>query len=126
MTQARFFRIVLTLGLLFTGLPYQSADAETRLISLHQSPGETSKINIPKGSSVKVSNDFDSPVYNLKIVKISTGIKMMQIDEFQSRQAFDLEFVREGTYAICFSLQPDSESVQNTCHQVNVEAHLKA
>ncbi len=114
------------MGLLLVGLSYQSADAKARLISLHQSPEESSQINIPKGSAVKVSNDFDTPVYNLKIVKVSTGIKMMQIDEFQSGQAFDLEFVREGAYAICYSLHPESESTQNTCHQVNVEAHLKA
>lgn len=126
MAQTRFFRIVLVLGLLLGGLSYQSADAKTRLISLHQSPEETSQINISKGQEVKVTNDFETTLYNLKIVKVSTGIKMMQIDEFQSGQAFDLEFVREGTYVICYSLQTESESVKNTCHQVNVEAHLKA
>jgi hypothetical protein len=126
MKETGFFRIVLVLGLVVVGLSYQSADAKARLISLHQSPEGTSQIKISRGQAVKVTNDFETPLYNLKIVKVSTGIKMMQIDEFQSGQAFDLEFVREGNYAICYSLQPESEPMKNTCHQVSVEAHLKA
>ncbi len=126
MTQTGFFRIALVMGFLLIGLSYQSADAKARLISLHQSPEEISQINISKGQAVKVSNDFKTTLYHLKIVKVSTGIKMMQIEEFQSGQAFDLEFVREGIYAICYSLLPKSESTKNTCHQVVVEARLKA
>lgn len=126
MINTRFLRIVLFLGLLIIGLSYQSANAKTRLISLHQSPEGTSQIKISKGSAIKVTNDFDTPLYGLKIVKVSTGIKMMQIDEFQSGQAFDLEFVREGAYAICYSLHPESESAKNSCFQVKVEAKLKA
>ena len=126
MKNTGFFRVALVLGLLLGGLSYQSADAKARLISLHQSPEETSRINISKGSAVKIANDFATPLYNLKIVKVSTGIKMMQIDEFQSGQAFDLEFAREGVYVICYSSHPESESRKETCLQVNVKAHLKA
>lgn len=118
--------MVLVIGFLSVGLSYQSAFAKAILISLHQSPEETSQINISKGSAVKISNDFEAPLFNLKIVKVSTGVRMMQIDEFQSGQAFDLEFVREGTYAICYSLLSDLESKKNSCFQIKVEARLKA
>jgi len=126
MKNTGFFRIALVLGLLLGGLSYQSADAKARLISLHQSPEETSRIKISKGSAVKIANDFATPLYHLKIVIVSTGIKMMQVDEFQSGQAFDLEFAREGVYVICYSLQPESESRKETWLPVNVYAHLKA
>ena len=126
MTQTGFFRIVFVAGLLFLGLSHQSADAKARRISLNQSPEETSRIIISKGAAVKITNDFATPLYNLKIVKVSTGMKMMQVDEFQSGQAFDLEFAREGVYVICYSSQPESESVKEACFQVMVEAHLKA
>ncbi len=126
MGKTKIFRIALVLGLLLGGLSYQSADAKARLISLHQFPEETSQVNISKGSAVKISNDFVTPLYNLKIVKVSTGIKMLQVDEFQSGQAFDLKFTREGIYNICYSSLPESEIVKEACFQVNVVAHLKA
>ena len=126
MSETKLFRIALVLGLLLGGLSYQSADAKARLISLHQFPEETSQINISKGSAVKITNDFVTPLFNLKIVKVSTGIKMLQVDEFQSGQAFDLEFTREGIYNICYSSLPESEFVKEACFQVNVVAHLKA
>jgi hypothetical protein len=126
MIRTGFFRIVFVLGFLIVGLSYQSADAKAKLISLHQYPEETTQIKISKGSAVKISNDFATSLYHLKIVKVSTGIRMMQIEEFQSGQAFDLEFAREGVYVICYSSQPESESKKETCLQVNVDAHLKA
>jgi hypothetical protein len=130
MTRTGFFRIVLVLGLLLVGVSTQSADAKAKLISLHQFPEETSRINISRGSAVKISNDFAAPLYNLNIIKVSTGIRMLKVDEFQSGQAFDLEFAREGIYNICYSRHPESESTsksrKKTCFQVNVEAHLKA
>jgi hypothetical protein len=126
MSETGLFRIALVLGLLLGGLSYQSADAKARLISLHQFPEETSQINISKGSTVKITNDFVTPLFNLKIVKVSTGINMLQVDEFQSGQAFDLEFTREGIYNLCYSSLPESKSVKEACFQVNVVAHLKA
>jgi hypothetical protein len=126
MTQTRFLQIGLVFGLLLLGLTTKSADAETRLISLHQSDGAISQINIFKGSEINITNDFETTLYNVKIVMVSTGKKMMQVNEFQSRQNFGLEFVREGHYAICYSLHPESESSENACFQVNVEAPLKA
>jgi len=126
MTQTRFFRIVLVLGLLLLGLSFQTADAKPRLISLHQPIEEAPKINISEGSAVKVTNDFKTPLYNLRIVKVSTGKNMLRVDEFQPGQAFDLKFVRKGNYVICYSLYPESESEKNACFQVNVEADFKA
>jgi len=126
MTQTRFFRIVLVLGLLLAGLSFQSADAKGRLISLHQPTAKASQINILEGSAVKVTNDFKTPLYNLRIVKVSTGKNMLRVDEFQPGQAFDLEFIRKGNYVICYSLHPESEPEKNTCFQVNVAADFKA
>lgn len=126
MTQTGFFRIVLVLGLLMVGLSFQSADAKPILISLHQPTEEASQINISEGSAIKVTNDFKTPLYKLRIVKVSTGKNMLRVDEFQPGQAFDLKFVREGNYAICYSLHPESESEKNACFQVNVEADFKA
>ncbi len=69
MTQTGFFRIVLVLGLLMVGLSFQSADAKPILISLHQPTEEASQINISEGSAIKVTNDFKTPLYKLRIVK---------------------------------------------------------
>ena len=126
MTKTRFFRIVLVLGFLLVGLSFQPADAKPRLISLHQPTEEASKINISEGSAVKVTNDFKTPLYNLRIVKVSTGKNMLRVEEFHPGQAFNLEFVRKGNYVICYSLHPESESEKNGCFQVNVEADFKA
>ena len=126
MTQTGFFRIVLVLGLLMVGLSFQSVDAKPILISLHQPTEEASQINISEGSAIKVTNDFKTPLYNLRIVKVSTGKNMLRVEEFQPGQAFNLEFVQKGNYVICYSLHPESESEKNACFQVNVEADFKA
>ena len=72
------------------GLSFQSADAKPILISLHQPTEEASQINISEGSAIKVTNDFKTPLYNLRIVKVSTGKNMLRVEEFQPGQAFNL------------------------------------
>ena len=116
----------LVLGLLLAGFPFQSADAKPMLISLHQPSEEPAKINVTEGSAVKVTNDFKTPIHNLRILKVSAGKNILRVDKFQPGQAFDLKFFREGKYTICYSLHTESESEENACFQVNVEADFKA
>ncbi len=114
------------IGILLMGLSHKSVDAKTPSISLNQPTEGMSRITISKGTSIKVSNDFGSALYNLMIVKFSSGKKVVSIDEFQAGQTFDLEFAREGTYVICYSLHPQAGSMRDACLQVNVGAHHQA
>jgi len=108
------------------GLSYKSVDAKTPSISLNQPSEGMSRITVSKGTSIKISNDFGSALYNLMIVKFASGKKMVSIDEFQAGQTFDLEFVGEGTYVICYSLHPQAGSMRDACIQVNVGARHQA
>jgi hypothetical protein len=108
------------------GFSYKSVDAKTPSISLNQPTEAMSRITISKGKEIQVSNDFGSTLYNLMIVKFSSGKKMVSIDEFQAGQTFNLEFVGEGTYVICYSLYPQAGSMRDACLQVNVGAHNQA
>ena len=126
MVQSKFLSIVFVIGILLLGFPYEMVDAKTPNISLNQPANGMSRITISKGKAIKVSNDFKTVLYNLMIVKFATGKTMINIDEFQPGQSFDLEFVREGTYVICYSLHPEAESMKDACLQVNVGAHNQA
>jgi len=126
MVKIGFSRTVLVLGLILVGLSFQSVHAKSRLTSLHQPAEGAPRINISRDSAVKVTNDFKTTLYGLRIVKVSTGKNMLRVDEFQPGQAFDLEFVQEGAYKICYSLAPKSESAKSACVQVSVKADFKA
>lgn len=114
------------IGILLMGFSYKSVDAKTPSISLNQPAEAMSRVTIAKGKVIQVSNDFGSALYNLMIVKFSSGKKMVSIDEFQAGQTFNLEFVGEGTYVICYSLHPQAGSMRDACLQVNVGAHNQA
>jgi plastocyanin len=114
------------IGILLMGLSYKSVDAKTPSISLNQPSEGMSRITVSKGTAIKISNDFGSALYNLMIVKFASGKKMVSIDEFQAGQTFDLEFVGEGTYVICYSLHPQAGSMRDACIQVNVGARHQA
>ena len=126
MAQLKFISVFLFISIFLLSFPYEGIGAKTASLSLHQPTGAMSRITIAKDTPIKVSNDFRSVLYNLMIVKFSTGKKMVSIDEFQPGQTFDMEFVREGTYVICYSLHPETESVKDACLQVNVGAHNQA
>lgn len=114
------------IGILLMGFSYKSVDARTTNISLNQPKEGMSRITITQGKAIQVSNDFGSALYNLMIVKFSSGKKMVSIDEFQAGQTFNLEFVGEGTYVICYSLHPQAGSMRDACLQVNVGARNQA
>ena len=126
MVPSKLLSFALVIGVLLIGFSYKSVDAKTPNISLNQPSEGMSRITITKGKVIKVSNDFGSALYNLMIVKFSSGKKMVSIDEFQAGQTFDLEFVGEGTYVICYSLHPQAGSMRDACLQVNVGAHHQA
>lgn len=126
MVQSKLYLIGFLIGIILMGFSYEAVDANTPSISLNQPHQGMSRITISKGRAIQVSNDFKTALYNLIIVKFATGKKMVSIDEFQPGQTFDMEFVREGTYVICYSLHPESESMKDACLQVNVGARHQA
>ncbi|GJL77518.1 MAG: hypothetical protein NPINA01_05070 [Nitrospinaceae bacterium] len=126
MAQSKPISIVLLIGILLLGFPYGAVDAKVPSISLNKPTEGMSRITISKDTPIRVSNDFRTALYNLIIVKFSSGKKMVSIDEFLPGQTFDMEFVREGTYVICYSLHPKTESMKDACLQVNVGAQNQA
>jgi len=126
MAHSKFLWFGFLIGVLLMGLSYKAVDAMTPNISLNQPALGMSRITVSRGVAIKVSNDFGKALYNLMVVKFASGKKVVSIDEFQAGQTFDLEFVQEGTYVICYSLHPQAGSMRDACLQVNVGARHQA
>ncbi len=112
------------LFLLFCSLG--SGYAFTTKVSLNEPTKKFSEINIVQGSAVNVSNEFETALYNLVLVKASSATRMMRFEEFGPGQSFELEFPRQGTYMICYSHRSNQEMQQDSCLQINVGAFNKA
>ncbi|MBC8286722.1 MAG: hypothetical protein H8E42_04520 [Nitrospinae bacterium] len=111
-----FFCLLLVLGIFVS-----FGQAKPRMISLDLS-GQ-SPLTIYQNSEIKVSNTFQTNLYDLTITKPPLPKEILAVSEFISGQSFILAFSGVGTYEICFS--KEKNAVQ-TCLNLDVLKRIAA
>lgn len=96
------------------------ATANTREFSLNLKSRGITQLNISKGASVHINNDFFIPLHDVLIINVASVRKVMGLEELPAGQSIDLEFNRNGTYVICYSIQKHAGNMLDQCLQINV------
>ena len=90
-------------------------------ISLHLS-GQ-SPFKIYQNTNIRVSNTFETNLYDLTVTKPSLSKKILSVSEFISGESFELAFSRVGAYEICFSKQRNETRI---CLRLDVLKRIAA
>ena len=96
------------------------AESTDTVISLNPSGRQLERIHVTKSSDVHLSNDSVSTLYDFTVIQISTGRRMVSIDDIKPSASFNIAFDRAGTYVTCFSNKNKTALSKNTCLQIDV------
>ena len=96
------------------------AESTNTMISLSPSGQQLERVVVTKNSEVQVSNDSVTTLYNFTVIKISTGKRMVSIDDMKPSASFNIAFDRSGTYVACYLNKSKKELTPNTCFQIDV------
>jgi hypothetical protein len=64
-------------------------------------------------------NISDSPVFNIHVIRQSSGKILFTVADILPGQSLSLEFAREGSYAVCYSKKQNTENTDQ-CFQIEV------
>ena len=99
----------------------QEVNADSQTISLkHQD--SISHLNVVKGIEVILKNDHQDAVYNISLINVEARKRVVNVIELPAGGSFRLEFGREGTYHLFYSLKPNEGENENRYVQINVIA----
>jgi hypothetical protein len=90
------------------------------MISLSPSGQQLERIIVTKNSKVQVRNDALTTLYSFTVIKISTGKRMVSIDNMKPSASFNIAFGRLGTYVACYLSKSKKTFNKNTCMQIDV------
>jgi hypothetical protein len=76
-----------------------------------------SPVKFYQNTNIRVSNTFETDLYNLTVTKSSLSAEILSVSEFTSGESFELAFSKVGVYEICFSKQRNEN---RTCLQLDV------
>ena len=76
-----------------------------------------------QNTNIKVSNTFETNLYDLTVTKPSLSKEIISVSEFISGESFELAFSRVGAYEICFSKQRNET---RTCLKLDVLKRITA
>ena len=76
-----------------------------------------------QNTNIKVSNTFETNLYDLTVTKPSLSKEIISVSEFISGESFELAFSRVGAYEICFSKQRNET---RTCLKLDVLKRIAA
>lgn len=96
------------------------AESTNTMISLSPSVQQLETVVVTKNSEVQVSNDSVTTLYSFTVIKISTGKRMVSIDNMKPSASFNIAFDRTGTYVACYLNKSKKALTQNTCLQIDV------
>jgi len=96
------------------------AESTNTMISLSPSGQQLEKIVVTKNSEVQVSNDSVTTLYSFTVIKISTGKRMVSIDNMKPSASFNIAFDRPGKYVACYLSKNKKTLNKNTCLQIDV------
>ena len=101
-----------TLLLVFTAI----SEADSGAIILNPTQQKPSELRVYQNAYVKISNTFNSALYNLTVIEFPSEKRVLSIADFQSGQSFEMSFSKAGEYKICYS----SENDPRTCLLLDV------
>ena len=76
-----------------------------------------------QNTNIKVSNTFETNLYDLTVAKPSLSKEILSVSEFISGESFELAFTKVGVYEICFSKQRNET---RTCLKLDVLKRITA
>jgi hypothetical protein len=98
--------------LVFTAI----SEADSGAIILNPTQQKPSELRVYQNAYVKISNTFNSALYDLTVIEFPSEKRVLSIADFQSGQSFEMSFSRAGEYKICYS----SENDPRTCLLLDV------
>ncbi len=107
-----FSLLVIAFLLVFTA----NSEAGSGAIILNPTQQNQSGVKVYQNAYVKISNTFNSALYNLTVIEFPSEKRVLSIADFQSGQSFEMSFSKAGEYQICYS----SESDPRTCLLLDV------
>ena len=111
-TKRKFSVFAIAVLLIFTAI----SEADSGAIILNPTQQKPSGLRIYKNAFVKISNTFNSALYNLTVIEYSSEKRVLSIADFQSGESFEMSFSKAGEYKICYS----SENDRRTCLLLDV------
>ena len=96
------------------------AESTDTVISLNPSGRQLERVFVTKSSDVHLSNDSVSTLYDFTVIQISTGKRMVSIDDIKPNASFNIAFDRTGTYVACYLDKSKKALSKNTCLQIDV------
>lgn len=78
---------------------------------------------IYQNTNIRVSNTFETNLYNLTLTRSSLSKEILSVPEFISGESFELAFSKVGAYEICFSKQRNEA---RTCLKLDVLKRITA
>ena len=96
------------------------AESTDTVISLNPSGGKLERVLVTKNSDLHLSNDSVSTLYDFTVIQISTGKRMVSIEDIKPSASFNIAFDRAGTYVACYLDKSKKALSKNTCLQIDV------
>ena len=96
------------------------AESTNTAISLNPSGQQLERILVTKSSDVHLSNDSVSTLYDFTVIQVSTGKRMVSINDIKPSASFNIAFDRAGTYVACYLDKSKKALSKNTCLQIDV------
>jgi hypothetical protein len=104
--------LVVAVLLVFTTI----SEADSGAIILNPTQQKPSDLRVYQNAYVKISNTFNSALYDLTVIEFPSEKRVLSIADFQSGQSFEMSFSKAGEYKICYS----SENDPRTCVLLDV------
>ena len=83
------------------------SEADPSAIILNPNQQKPSELRIYQNAYVKISNTFNSVLYDLTVIEFPSEKRVLSIEDFQSGQSFEISFSKAGEYKICYSSEND-------------------
>ena len=96
------------------------AESTDTVISLNPSERQLERILVTKSSDVHLNNDSVSTIYDFTVIQISTGKRMVSIENIKPSASFNIAFDRAGTYVACYLDKSKKALSKNTCLQIDI------
>ena len=110
--------LAMALGSLSAIAPVE-ADVIYRNISLKQSVLDGNTLDVTRGTGLQMNNTFTNPIFNIHVIRRSSGKTLFTVADILPGQSMSLEFTREGSYAVCYAIKQNA--VRNDqCFQIEV------
>jgi hypothetical protein len=96
------------------------AEPQGNIILLYSTETKLKTILVSKSAEVQLNNDSKTILYDVAIINVASGKKMLSIDDLKPSASLNLAFSKTGTYVACYSEESVKDLKKNTCLQINV------